>query len=202
MGHWVVKKNGLSLLAEKAFLGASSDGRVYDQASTLQNGALKLKCPYSIDGTLITKEQIADILKKYGSKFILVQNGEHMTLKKNSKYMYMYYCQVQGDDNSQGSLVWFCGVDIHIECIYFNHHFWEDELLPKCCSHGWQHAWYFPISVVFVTCEIRISRVHHMRNPYTVYIYVWQCQRQQWLFSIDKLGKVGLEALIFFVVVT
>ena len=27
-------------------------------------------------------------------------------------------------------------------------------------------VWYFPISVMFVMCEIHISRVHHVRNPY------------------------------------
>jgi len=29
-----------------------------------------------------------------------------------------------------------------------------------------QRASYFPVSVVFVTCKIHISRVHHVRNPY------------------------------------
>lgn len=55
-GHQVVKDCGLSLLANRAYLGASSDGRVYDPASTHQSGVLEIKCPYSIDGKLIMKE--------------------------------------------------------------------------------------------------------------------------------------------------
>ena len=39
----VVKECGLSLLANRAYLGASSDGRVYDPASALQSGVLEIK---------------------------------------------------------------------------------------------------------------------------------------------------------------
>ena len=42
--HVVVKECGLSLLANRAYLGASSDGRVYDPVSTPQNGVLEIKC--------------------------------------------------------------------------------------------------------------------------------------------------------------
>jgi hypothetical protein len=35
-------------------------------------------------------------------------------------------------------------------------------------TRGWQHVWYFSISYVLVTCEIRISRVCHMIAIYTV----------------------------------
>ena len=59
-GHQVVVKDcGLSLLANRAYPGASSDGRVYDPASTHQSGVLEIKCPYSIDGKLIIKERVA-----------------------------------------------------------------------------------------------------------------------------------------------
>ena len=134
-GHQVVVKDcGLSLLASRAYLGASSDGRVYDPASTLQSGVLEIKCPYSIDGKLIIKERVADIVKAHRSKFFLEQNGDQLALKRNSRY----YCQVQGEMAILkvpwcDFVVWTV-VDIHIERIYFDRHFWEDQLLPKLDS--------------------------------------------------------------------
>ena len=65
----VVKDCGLSLLASKVYLGASSDGLVCDSASTLQSGILEIKCPYSIDDKLILKERVADIVKTHGASF-------------------------------------------------------------------------------------------------------------------------------------
>ena len=45
-GHQVVVKDcGFSLLANRAYLGASSDGQVYNPASTLQSGVIEIKCP-------------------------------------------------------------------------------------------------------------------------------------------------------------
>ena len=71
-GHQVVVKDcGFSLLANREYLGASSDGWVYDPASTLQSGVLEIKCPYSIDGKLIIKERVADIVKTHGSNIFL-----------------------------------------------------------------------------------------------------------------------------------
>jgi len=134
-GHQVVVKDcGLSLLANRAYLGASLDGWVYDPASTLQSGVLEIKCPYSIDGKLIIKERLADIVKTHGSKFFLEQNGNQLALKRNSRY----YCQVQGEMAILkvpwcDFVVWTI-VDIQIERIFFDHHFWEDQLLPKLDS--------------------------------------------------------------------
>ena len=115
-GHQVVVKDcGLSLLANRAYLEASSDGRVYDPASTLQSGVLEIQCPYSIDGKVIKKEQVADIVKIHVSKFFLEQSGDQLALKRNSRY----YCQVQGEMAILkipwcDFVVWTM-VDIHIE---------------------------------------------------------------------------------------
>lgn len=115
-GHQVVVKDcGLSLLANRAYLEASSDGRVYDPASTLQSGVLEIQCPYSIDGKLIKKEQVADIVNTHVSKFFLEQSGDQLALKRNSRY----YCQVQGEMAILkipwcDFVVWTM-VDIHIE---------------------------------------------------------------------------------------
>ena len=57
------------------------------------------------------------------------------------------------------------------------------------------------ISRVCPMCEIHISRVHHVRNPYHIQCSAYNVNGA-WLFSINKLGKVGPEALIVFVVVT
>ena len=89
----VVKDCALCLLANRVHLGVSSDGWVYDPASTLQSGVLEIKCPYSINGKFIIKERVADIVKTHGSKFFLEQNGDQLALKRNSRY----YCQVQGE---------------------------------------------------------------------------------------------------------
>ena len=70
----VTKLLSLSLLANRAYLGASSDGRVYDPASAVQIGVLEIKCPYFI------KEHVADILKTHGNNFFLEQNGDQLTL--------------------------------------------------------------------------------------------------------------------------
>ena len=46
LGHQVVvKESGLTLLADKSYLGASSDGRVYDPNCSLPSGVLEIKCP-------------------------------------------------------------------------------------------------------------------------------------------------------------
>ena len=96
-----------------------------------KNGVLEIKCPYSIDGTLITKEQIANIVKKYGRKFFLEQNGKHMTLKRNLNYSQVHKEMAILKVSWCDFVVWTI-VDIHTECICFNSHFWENELLPKC----------------------------------------------------------------------
>ena len=82
----VIKDCGLSLLANRAYLGASSDGQVYDPASTLQSGVLEIECPHCIDDKLIIKERVADIVKTHGSKFFLEENGDQLALKRNSRY--------------------------------------------------------------------------------------------------------------------
>ena len=101
-----MKETGLTLLADRAYLGASSDGRVYDPSSSLQN---EIKCPYFIDGTLTTKERIANILTKYGSKFFLVQNGKQINdLEEKLKVLLP---SARRNGNSQSPLVRFCGMD-------------------------------------------------------------------------------------------
>ena len=96
------------------------------------HGVLEIKCPYSIDGTSITAERVADIATNYGSKFFLEFNTDgQMTLRKSSKY----YCQVQGEMAIMkvrwcDFVVW-TTVDIHVERIPFDQSFWEERLLPK-----------------------------------------------------------------------
>uniref|UniRef100_A0A1X7V7U8 YqaJ viral recombinase domain-containing protein n=1 Tax=Amphimedon queenslandica TaxID=400682 RepID=A0A1X7V7U8_AMPQE len=85
---------GLSLLPEKAYLGASSDGKLTHKSSNTCIGCLEIQCPYSIDGFLtisLTPDEIAD---KYGNKFML-QRGENglLSLRRN----HSYYAQVQGE---------------------------------------------------------------------------------------------------------
>ena len=127
----VVKDCGLSLLAERSYLGASSDGRVYDPTSPHPSGVLEIKCPYSIHGELLIKCSIPEIVKKYGKKFFMEEINGQLKLQKTSRY----FSQVQGEMAILGVpwcdfVVWTL-TDIYIERINFDRAFWQDELLPK-----------------------------------------------------------------------
>ena len=84
----------------------------------------------SIDGKLIIKERVTDIVKAHEKKFF----WNRMVTNWPSRY----YCQVQGEMAILkvpwcDFVVWTV-LDIHIERIYFDRRFWEDQLLPKLHS--------------------------------------------------------------------
>ena len=86
---------GLSLLPEKCYLGASSDGRLNCKSvDTCCIGCLEIKCPYSIKGSLtitLTPDEIAD---RYGKDFFM-KRGEDGLLHLPTTHP--YYAQVQGE---------------------------------------------------------------------------------------------------------
>jgi hypothetical protein len=62
-----VKPSGLTLLPAHSFLGASGDGWIFiDERSP---GVLEIKCPYSVDGNIITDRSPEDIAEAYSSFF-------------------------------------------------------------------------------------------------------------------------------------
>ena len=91
----VFESAGLSLLAEKSYLGASSDGRLTCKSvDTCCIGCLEIKCPYSIKGSLtitLTPDEIAD---QYGKDFFM-RRGEDGLLYLPTNHP--YYAQVQGE---------------------------------------------------------------------------------------------------------
>ena len=55
-----VEDSGLTLYPSMAFLGATSDGWVYDESMPEGNskGVLEIKCPYSINNEVITSREV------------------------------------------------------------------------------------------------------------------------------------------------
>ena len=86
---------GLSLLPEKSYLGASSDGRLNCKSvDTCCIGCLEIKCPYSIKGSLtitLTPEEIAD---RHGKDFFMTRGEDGLLHLRTS---HPYYAQVQGE---------------------------------------------------------------------------------------------------------
>ena len=91
----VFESAGLSLLAEKPYLGASSDGRLTCKSvDACCIGCLEIKCPYSIKGSLtitLTPDKIAN---QYGKHFFM-RRGENGLLHLPTNHP--YYAQVQGE---------------------------------------------------------------------------------------------------------
>ena len=63
------EQTGLHLLPEKYYLGMSSDGKLLCvSVDTCCYGCPEIKCPYSIDGSLIITLTPNEIAEKYGNK--------------------------------------------------------------------------------------------------------------------------------------
>ena len=91
----VFQPTGLYLLPEKSYLGASSDGKLLcTSVDTCCYGCLEIKCPYSIDGTVIVTLTPYEIAEKFGKK-IFLQKGEDGLLHLPHKHH--YFAQVQGE---------------------------------------------------------------------------------------------------------
>lgn len=78
------------MCTDNSFLGASSDGRVFDGDSI---GVLEIKCPYSIKGTQVTTMEVSEIVAMGCPNFCLEYSMEGPRLKKSHKF----YAQVQGE---------------------------------------------------------------------------------------------------------
>ena len=63
-------------------LGASSDGRVTEYGSV---GVLEIKCPYSVQGKLVNKMEVLDIVAMNNTEFCLEFSTEGIRMKKTHK---------------------------------------------------------------------------------------------------------------------
>ena len=87
----IVKRRGLHLMQEKAFLGASSDGLVTcTSVDTCCLGCLeinKIKCAYSIDKNVTVEMTPTVIADKFGDKFFLKRGKDgELNLRQEHHY--------------------------------------------------------------------------------------------------------------------
>lgn len=110
------------------FLGASPDANVYDPSQQQPFGVVEIKCPFSC-------RNMTPIQACSGNCFCTLDlNGERLLLKRSHNY----YCQIQGKMAISGrswcDFVVYTSKGLSVECINFDSHFWENELLPKLIS--------------------------------------------------------------------
>lgn len=88
-----VEESGLTIYPSHAFLGATSDGWVYDESMPEgnQKGVLEIKCPYSICNDVITHREVHELVGRKG--FCLEESENGPRLIRN----HSYYAQIQGE---------------------------------------------------------------------------------------------------------
>lgn len=69
-----VEESGLTIYPSHAFLGATSDGWVYDESMPEgnQKGVLEIKCPYSISNDVITHREVHFFITVNVNVFIII----------------------------------------------------------------------------------------------------------------------------------
>lgn len=69
-----VEESGLTIYPSHAFLGATSDGWVYDESvpEGNQKGVLEIKCPYSISNDVITHREVHFFITVNVNVFIII----------------------------------------------------------------------------------------------------------------------------------
>ncbi|XP_061168089.1 uncharacterized protein LOC133176992 [Saccostrea echinata] len=128
-----VEPSGLTIYPSHAFLGASSDGWIYDKSMPVgnQKGVLEIKCPYSISNEVITDREVHELAGQGG--FCLEMTDEGPRLKRSHKY----YAQIQGEMAIMGCswgdfVVWTAASQSNcfIERVYFDVTF-VTSMMPK-----------------------------------------------------------------------
>ena len=89
-----VSPYGLNLMTSVTYLAASTNGKVLDPSHSPPEGLLEIRCPFSIDGELITGLAPSAIVSRYGNKFYLSERDDgRLALDRQSHC----YEQVQGE---------------------------------------------------------------------------------------------------------
>ena len=138
---------GISVHPKFPFLGATSDGKVFDSSSDSKYGLLEVKCPFSKQGDTIDQapEDPAFYIEKIGANFYL-------------KKSHSYFAQVQGQ-LALTDLPW-CELCVYlsdsnemcVDRIHFDPDYWENKLLPKLKNFFFNYALLF-IAVQAKTVE-------------------------------------------------
>ena len=161
-----MKPSGLTLLPAHSFLDASGDGWIFiDKRSP---GVLESKCPYTVDGNIITDRSPEDIAEAYSSFFLEKTDHGHLKLKRGSRY----YSQVQGEMAVMGCswchfVVW-TKAGISIEESAFDPILWEEHMLPKLLNFYKRHV--VPVRNPYSTYSKVITWVIYM--PWTIRIII------------------------------
>ena len=126
--HFAVFDVGISVNPALPYLGASTDGKIYDPFSDSCYGLLEIKCPFAKRAK--TLEQAAS-----DQSFYLEKRGNNYCLKKD--HSCGYYAQVQEQMTITG-LEWcdFCvylsdSNEMCVDRIPFDNIYWSKQLLPK-----------------------------------------------------------------------
>nr|XP_034333490.1 uncharacterized protein LOC117680630 [Crassostrea gigas] len=128
-----VEESGLTIYPSHAFLGATSDGWVYDESMPEgnQKGVLEIKCPYSISNNVITHREVHELVGRKGFCLEESENGPRL-MRDHS-----YYAQIQGEMAIMGCawgdfVVWTAAEQSNcfVERIYFDPDFCSF-MLPK-----------------------------------------------------------------------
>ena len=123
----VVTPCGLHLIAEKSYLGATSDGHILcTSVDTLRHGCLEIKCPYSIDKQITVELSPDHIADKFGNKFFM-QRGTDGNL--HLPHDHVYYAQVQGEMAVIGvewcDFVVYSNGKVVVDCILADVDYWD-----------------------------------------------------------------------------
>ncbi|KAK3098503.1 hypothetical protein FSP39_020126 [Pinctada imbricata] len=125
-----VVDTGITLCESHSFIGASSDGRIFEGD---EEGVLEIKCPFSMNGVEVHNMQIDDIISLGDKSFCLVEGVSGPQLRHDHEY----FAQVQGEMSVMGLpwcdfVVWTnaSSNNIFIERIMFDVDF-VTEMMPK-----------------------------------------------------------------------
>ncbi|KAK3107059.1 hypothetical protein FSP39_006038 [Pinctada imbricata] len=125
-----VVDTGITLCESHSFIGASSDGRIFEGD---EEGVLEIKCPFSMNGVEVHNMQIDDMISLGDKSFCLVEGVSGPQLRHDHEY----FAQVQGEMAVMGLpwcdfVVWTnaSSNNIFIERIMFDVDF-VTEMIPK-----------------------------------------------------------------------
>ena len=130
---------GLVVNTSLPFLGASPGGKVFDLSEKEPFGLLEIKAPFAWRNDNFLEAC-------HDSKFMCSYDVIEGKAKLKVNHKSGYYAQVQGQLALSGLpwcdfVVFLTGSrNIHVERIYFDKLYWEQELLPKLHTFYFDHA--------------------------------------------------------------
>lgn len=133
---------GLVVSPHAPWLGASPDDRVLDPDSAIPHGLAEYKNPYTA-----REFSISEACEKLTSFYLEKITTDPVTykLKKRHNYHFQVQCQLFCDEKEWCDFVVNTEVDIHVERIYFDQKWWDDQRRKL-------HAFYFKVLLPELAC--------------------------------------------------